>query len=121
MKKIIKSGKKIYQKTCSRCGCEFTYENEDINFIGNVTCPECGCVLAHITTLNTPCTPYTPIPANPWYVGDSPFNYNQVTCQEFPDVATNGYVGNNKYIRINETSAKLDPTVAIQDSNKVEK
>ena len=115
MKKIIKSGKKIYQKTCSRCGCEFTYENEDINYIGNVTCPECGCVLAHITSINTP---YNPIPANPWYVGDPPFNYNQVTCQQ---VHTNGYVGDNKYIRINETSAKLDPTIAVVDSDKVEK
>ena len=114
MKKIIKSGKKLYQKTCSRCGCEFTYENEDINYVGNVSCPECGCVLAHIT--NTPCTP---IPANPWYAGDTLFNYNQVTCQN--NLETKGYAGNNKYIGIQDVSAKLDPTIAIQDSNKVEK
>lgn len=118
MKKIIKSGKKIYQKTCSRCGCEFTYENEDINYIGNVSCPECGCVLAHITTLNTP---YNPIPASPWYVGDSPFNYNQVTCQQVPNVATSAYVGNNRSIDIHDMSVKLDPTTAILDSSKVEK
>ena len=118
MKKIIKSGKKIYQKTCSRCGCEFTYENEDINYIGNVTCPECGCVLAHITSINTP---YNPIPANPWYVGDPPFNYNQVTCQQVPNVATSAYVGNNRSIDSHDMSVKLDPTTAIPDSNKVEK
>lgn len=115
MKKIIKSGKKIYQKTCSRCGCEFTYENEDINYVGNVTCPECGCVLAHITSINTP---YNPIPVNPWYVGDPPFNYNQVTCQQVP---TTGYVGNSKHTDIHDTSAKLDPTIAVVDSPKVEK
>lgn len=118
MKKIIKSGKKIYQKTCSRCGCEFTYENEDINYVGNVTCPECGCVLAHLTTLNTP---YTPISASPWYVGDPPFNYNQVTCQQLPNVATSDYVGNNKRIDIHDISVNHDPTIAILDSNKIEK
>lgn len=112
MKKIIKSGKKIYQKTCSRCGCEFTYENEDINYVGNVTCPECGCVLAHITTLNSPgyyypiTTPGDPwITTTPWYVGDPPVDYNQVTC------------------KVSTTSGEIKAfnTTAIQDSNRVEK
>lgn len=109
MKKIIKSGKKIYQKTCSRCGCEFTYENEDINYIGNVTCPECGCVLAHITTLNSPgyypiTTPGNPwITTTPWYVGDSPFDYNKVTCQQ----------GNTVTTAKNDTIVKQDPSAGL--------
>ncbi len=117
MKKIIKSGKKIYSTTCSRCGCEFTYENEDINYVGSVTCPECGCVLTHITT---PFTPPYPSVTTPWYigVGDPPFNYNQVTCKGIT-MSTGSDESNN--IKAFNTTAKIDPTIAIQDSTKVEK
>lgn len=106
MKKIIKSGKKIYQKTCSRCGCEFTYENEDINYIGNVSCPECGCVLAHITTFNYP--NYHPIttPGNPWITTTpwyGPVDYNKVTCQQ----------GNTVTTATNDTIVKFDPSAGL--------
>ena len=30
MKTIIKSGRKTYITTCERCGCEFSYQDDDI-------------------------------------------------------------------------------------------
>lgn len=53
MIKIIKSGKKEFHTTCSCCGCEFTYEIEDLNGTdydgqGYVKCPECGAIISHL-------------------------------------------------------------------------
>ena len=45
--KIIKEGKKEYYMTCFQCGCEFTYELEDINYNSYVECPCCGKSLYH--------------------------------------------------------------------------
>lgn len=42
--KIIKDGTKEFHITCPFCGCEFTYENEDIHE-GIVSCPCCGATL----------------------------------------------------------------------------
>lgn len=42
MIKIIKHGQKEFTHTCSRCGCEFTYEYEDITLNNFVICPDCG-------------------------------------------------------------------------------
>lgn len=51
MIKVIKHGKTEFTHTCSRCGCEFTYEYEDIvqdsfNLQSTsakfVKCPDCG-------------------------------------------------------------------------------
>ena len=42
MIKIIKHGQKEFTHTCSRCGCEFTYEYEDITLSSFVVCPDCG-------------------------------------------------------------------------------
>lgn len=52
MIKIIKHGQTEFTHTCSRCGCEFTYEHEDIKIntsnvsavtaVHYVTCPDCG-------------------------------------------------------------------------------
>lgn len=66
MIKIIKSGKKEFHATCPNCGCEFTYEMEDLSgkdYIGAidyVECPECGRTVLHLG-INTqiepiPCT-----------------------------------------------------------------
>ena len=46
--KIIKEGKKEYYITCFQCGCEFSYELEDINYNSYVECPCCGKSLYHI-------------------------------------------------------------------------
>lgn len=64
MIKIIKDGVKLFKATCPNCGCEFTYENEDINN-SMVICPCCEQYLPHkgvIGTINT-----TPSPIPIWY------------------------------------------------------
>ena len=53
MIKIIKSGKKEFHATCPFCGCEFTYEVEDLNGTdydghGYVNCPECNALILHV-------------------------------------------------------------------------
>lgn len=45
MIKITKPGKTVFNGKCGKCGCEFTYELEDLwnNFgSGYVKCPECS-------------------------------------------------------------------------------
>lgn len=54
MIKIIKSGKKEFIATCSNCGCQFSYEVEDV-IANHICCPECDSLITHQTTL--PCTP----------------------------------------------------------------
>lgn len=47
MIKIIKPGnKKEYIKTCPKCGCEFSYELEDISYL-HITCPCCKYSMQH--------------------------------------------------------------------------
>ena len=46
MKKVIESGKKEFIAVCSRCGCKFSYELEDV-FGGGIHCPECGDYIVH--------------------------------------------------------------------------
>lgn len=43
---IIKDGVKKFRITCPNCGCEFTYEYEDVS-IGMVPCPCCQAHLPH--------------------------------------------------------------------------
>lgn len=47
--KIIKEGKKTFRLTCSKCGCEFEYELDEIGTTipGKVECPCCGEYLYH--------------------------------------------------------------------------
>lgn len=50
--KIIKQGTKEFRMTCLFCGCEFTYENEDIcNSV--VICPCCSKSLPHKGVIGT--------------------------------------------------------------------
>lgn len=42
--KVIKQGVKEFHITCPYCGCEFTYEKEDIHE-SIVDCPCCGAIL----------------------------------------------------------------------------
>lgn len=53
MIKIIKDGVKTFKTTCPNCGCEFTYENEDIN-ISVVICPCCNNPIYHKQKINPP-------------------------------------------------------------------
>jgi len=60
MIKIIKSGKKEFHAICPSCGCEFTYEMEDLSekdYVGAldyVKCPECGMPISHLMINTTP-------------------------------------------------------------------
>ena len=47
MIKIIKDGTRMFKVTCPNCGCEFTYENEDIVTNSAVICPCCEQYLPH--------------------------------------------------------------------------
>lgn len=46
MIKIIKDGQKEFVGKCQTCGCEFSYQLDDIGF-GSVVCPCCGRYVAH--------------------------------------------------------------------------
>lgn len=59
--KIIKNGVKEFNMTCPNCGCEFTYENEDI-CNSAIVCPYCGIVLPHKGPSGTISFPPEPIP-----------------------------------------------------------
>lgn len=65
--KIIKQGRKEkeFHVTCPFCGCEFTYENEDVcNSV--VICPCCSTVLPHKCVIGT-VNPSTPSLVPIWY------------------------------------------------------
>ena len=62
--KIIKDGKKEFDITCPYCGCEFTYEKEDI-CNSEVICPCCSTNLPHKGVIGTVNTTPSPIPI--WY------------------------------------------------------
>ena len=47
MIEIIKQGQMKFTAHCYKCGCEFTYEMEDVSAYA-VTCPCCGNHIAHI-------------------------------------------------------------------------
>ncbi len=106
MIRIIKSGKKEFHAICLNCGCEFTYEMEDLSgkdYIGAidyVKCPECGRTILHLginaqprpidiyyqrtitdnMQSNNPCgtcSYYQRLKAGEIYVGDTPCTWCQ--------------------------------------------
>lgn len=46
MIKIIKGGQIDFIANCNVCGCEFSYQTEDIN-LSSVACPCCGFRVSH--------------------------------------------------------------------------
>lgn len=62
--KIIKQGVKEFHITCPYCGCEFTYENEDV-CNSEVICPCCSTNLPHKGVIGTVNTNPSPMPI--WY------------------------------------------------------
>ncbi len=62
--KIIKQGVKEFHITCPFCGCEFTYENEDV-CNSEVICPCCSTNLPHKGVIGTVNTNPSPMPI--WY------------------------------------------------------
>lgn len=59
MIKIIKEGHKQFQGTCFKCGCEYTYELEDIKD-DCVKCPQCGAFNTHMPRANVILPPPDP-------------------------------------------------------------
>lgn len=86
---IVKEGCKKFNITCPNCGCEFTYEYEDVS-IGTVTCPCCEAHLPHKGVVGK--VDECPLPTNGEYgttinpngTFPMPIWYNQ-------QVAPNGY------------------------------
>ena len=62
--KIIKDGIKEFHITCPYCGCDFTYEKEDV-YNSEVICPCCSKGLPHKGMLGTVGTNPSAVPI--WY------------------------------------------------------
>lgn len=105
--KIIKQGTKEFRITCPFCGCEFTYENEDVcNY--EVICPCCSTHVPHkgvIGTVNT-----NPFPMPIWYsqeVAPDGYKIRGGLNKSIPDWATKsdnlsgceGCPNNPKYLK----------------------
>ena len=76
---IIKPGQLKFTQTCSLCGCEFTYELEDV--IGEVVvCPCCGNHITH-TGVGGVITSY-PYRAIPCSIDTSTNILSKKTCEE---------------------------------------
>ena len=95
--KIIKQGVKEFRITCPYCGCEFTYENEDV-YNSEVICPCCSKALPHkgvVGTVNT-----TPFPMPIWYNQQvSPDGYKIRGGLNQPDNPCEGCPNNPKYLK----------------------
>lgn len=62
--KVIKQGTKEFHITCPYCGCEFTYENEDV-CNSEVICPCCSTNLPHKGVIGK--VDESPLPTNGEY------------------------------------------------------
>ena len=62
MIEIIKQGQTKFSAYCSQCGCEFTYELEDLDSTECVKCPCCGHIIVHNKNIGTINYPYGAIP-----------------------------------------------------------
>lgn len=81
--KIIKDGVKEFRITCPNCGCEFTYENEDVSN-SVVICPCCKIPLPHKSVNGTVITnPFHPFPI--WYNQEAPDGY-KIRGDKFNDL-----------------------------------
>ena len=95
--KIIKQGVKEFHITCPYCGCEFTYENEDV-CNSEVICPCCLTNLPHkgvVGMVNT-----TPFPMPIWYNQQvAPDGYKIKAGLNQPDNSCEGCPNNPKYLK----------------------
>lgn len=89
--KIIKQGVKEFHITCPYCGCEFTYENEDV-CNSEVICPCCSKALLHKGVSGK--VDESPLPTNGGYgtitnpYGTYPYNDLVYRPLTLPDWAT---------------------------------
>ena len=108
--KIIKQGVKEFHITCPYCGCEFTYENEDV-CNSEVICPCCLTNLPHKGVSGK--VDEAPLPTNGGYGtitnphGTDPYNdlvYRPLTLPEGATLTNNesgceGCPNNPKYLK----------------------
>lgn len=104
--KIIKQGTKEFHITCPYCGCEFTYEKEDV-YNSEVICPCCSKGLPHKGIIGTVGTNPSAVPI--WYnqqVAPDDYKIRDLN-KSFPDWATKsdnlsgceGCPNNPKYLK----------------------
>ena len=95
--KIIKQGVKEFHITCPHCGCEFTYENEDV-CNSEVICPCCSTHLPHKGVIGTVGTSPSLMPI--WYNQQvSPDGYKIRGGLIQPDVSCDNCPNNPKYLK----------------------
>ena len=80
---IVKNGCKKFNMTCPNCGCEFTYEYEDVE-VGVVICPSIKLPDWSVVSDCEGC-PNNPKYLKTPYIGDSPCQFcaknpNKITC-----------------------------------------
>ena len=95
--KIIKQGVKEFHITCPYCGCEFTYEKEDV-YNSEVICPCCSNGLPHKGMLGTVGTNPSAVPI--WYNQQvAPDGYKIRGGLIQPDDSCNNCPHNPKYLK----------------------
>lgn len=101
--KIIKQGVKEFHITCPYCGCEFTYEKEDV-YNSEVICPCCSTNLPHKGVIGTINTTSSPIPINNGYKIRDDLNKRPRTLPDGATLINNensceGCPNNPKYLK----------------------
>lgn len=48
MKTIVKRPPSRFRETCTRCTGVFTYQLDDVDYLGYVSCPSCGYRCVHL-------------------------------------------------------------------------
>ena len=95
--KIIKQGVKEFHITCQYCGCEFTYEKEDIHN-SEVICPCCSKGLPHKGIIGTGDINPSAVPI--WYNQQvAPNGYKIRGGLIQPDDSCNNCPHNPKYLK----------------------
>ena len=95
--KVIKQGVKEFHITCPYCGCEFTYENEDV-CNSEVICPCCLTNLPHKGVVGAVGTNPSLMPI--WYNQQvSPYGYKIRGGLNQPDNPCEGCPNNPKYLK----------------------
>ena len=95
--KIIKQGVKEFHITCQYCGCEFTYEKEDIHN-SEVICPCCSKGLPHKGFIGTGDINPSTVPI--WYNQPvAPDGYKIRGGLIQPDDSCNNCPNNPKYLK----------------------
>ena len=95
--KIIKQGVKEFHITCQYCGCEFTYEKEDVHN-SEVICPCCSKGLPHKGIIGTGDINPSAVPI--WYNQQvAPDGYKIRGGLIQPDDSCNNCPHNPKYLK----------------------